>query len=146
MTVLASSPTPKAAAPGVRFVELETLFGQSDVVSLHCPLTPQTNQLVNAQRISSMKPTAFLLNTSRGGLVDEPALAAALNSGRLAGAGLDVLSVEPPLAANPLLKARNCLITPHLAWATGAARRRLLKIAVANVRAFLDGKPQNVVN
>ena len=146
MNVLASTPTAKAAAPGVRFVELETLFSQSDVVSLHCPLTPQTNQLVNARRISRMKPTAFLLNTSRGGLVDEPALAAALNSGRLAGAGLDVLSVEPPSASNPLLKARNCLITPHLAWATGAARRRLLKIAVANVRAFLDGKPQNVVN
>jgi glycerate dehydrogenase len=93
-----------------------------------------------------MKPTAFLLNTSRGPLIDEQALAAALNSGRLAGAGLDVLSVEPPPADNPLLSAKNCFITPHLAWATRAARSRLMQAAVANVRAFLDDKPQNVVN
>ena len=93
-----------------------------------------------------MKPTAFLLNTSRGPLVDESALADALNSGRIAGAGLDVLSAEPPPADNPLLAARNCLITPHLAWGTRAARSRLMHIAVENVRAFLRGKPQNVVN
>ena len=93
-----------------------------------------------------MKLTAFLLNTSRGPLVDEPALAEALNSGRIAGAALDVLSVEPPRADNPLLAAKNCLITPHLAWATRAARSRLMQIAVANVRAFLQGEPQNVVN
>ncbi len=130
----------------MRLVELETLFRESDVVSLHCPLTPQTAKLVNARRLALMKPTAFLLNTSRGPLVDEPALAEALNSGRIAGAALDVLSVEPPPADNPLLTARNCLITPHLAWATRAARSRLMQIAVENVRAFLQGKPQNVVN
>jgi glycerate dehydrogenase len=101
---------------------------------------------VNAERLALLKPTAFLLNTSRGLLVDEQALANALNGSRLAGAGLDVLDTEPPPANNPLLQAKNCLITPHLAWATRAARERLLRIAVANLRAFLDGKPQNVVN
>src|SRR5205085_11067698 len=106
----------------VDFVDLETLFRRSDVISLHCPLTPETKHLVNAERLSWMKSSAFLLNTSRGSLVDEPALADALNSGRLAGAGLDVLSVEPPPVNNPLLQARNCVITPHLAWATRAAR------------------------
>jgi glycerate dehydrogenase len=121
------------------------LFRESDVVSLHCPLTPETRGLVNTERLASMKRTAFLLNTSRGPLVDEQALADALNTGRIAGAGLDVLSTEPPPSTNPLLKAKNCIVTPHLAWATRAARERLLKIAVANIRAFLDGKPQNVV-
>jgi glycerate dehydrogenase len=146
MKVLACSRTAGVAPPCVRFVELDTLFHESDVVSLHCPLTPQTANLVNARRLSLMKPTAFLLNTSRGPLVDESALADALNSGRLAGAALDVLSAEPPPADNPLLTARNCLITPHLAWATRAARARLMKIAVENVRAFLHGTAQNVVN
>ena len=145
MKVLACDPTAEAAPPFVRFVELDALFRESDVVSLHCPLTPQTANLVNAQRLALMKPTAFLLNTSRGPLVDEPALADALNSGRIAGAGLDVLSTEPPPADNPLLTAKNCIITPHLAWATRAARSRLMKIAVENVRAFLQGRPQNVV-
>jgi glycerate dehydrogenase len=146
MKVLACARTAGSAPPFASFVELETLFRESDVVSLHCPLTPQTANLVNARRLSLMKPTAFLLNTSRGPLVDEPALADALNSGRIAGAALDVLSKEPPRADNPLLTARNCLITPHLAWATRAARSRLMTIAVENVRAFLQGKAQNVVN
>ena len=115
-------------------------------MSLHCPLTPQTRELVNAQRLRLMKPTAFLLNTSRGPLVDEAALADALNSGVIAGAGLDVLSVEPPPATNPLLLAKNCLITPHNAWGTQAARARLLRVAVANVHAFLAGQSVNVVN
>jgi glycerate dehydrogenase len=137
---------PRAALPGVEFVSLESLFRRADVVSLHCPLTPDTHGLVNAERLSWMKPTAYLINTGRGPLVEQAALAAALNEGRLAGAGLDVLEVEPPPADNPLLTARNCCITPHIAWATAAARRRLLKIVVANVRAFLDGHPQNVVN
>jgi glycerate dehydrogenase len=128
-----------------RAVDLETLFRESDVVSLHCPLTEQTRSMINAERLSWMKPTAFLLNTSRGRLVDEAALAEALNSGRIAGAGLDVLSAEPPTAGNPLLQAKNCLVTPHLAWATRAARSRLLAIAVENVRCFLQGKPQNLV-
>jgi glycerate dehydrogenase len=139
------SPITSFQSPIVR-VDLETLFRQSDVISLHCPLSPATSRIVNAERLALMKPTAFLLNTSRGPLVDEQALADALNSGRIAGAGLDVLATEPPPANNPLLQAKNCVITPHLAWATRASRERLLKIAVANVRAFLDGKPQNVVS
>jgi glycerate dehydrogenase len=145
MRVLASKGNSRLA-PHVRFTDIESLIRQSDVLSLHCPLAPETKHLINAERLSWMKPTAFLLNTSRGMLVDERALADALNAGRLAGAGLDVLSVEPPPADNPLLTAKNCIITPHLAWATKAARSRLMQIAVANVRAFLSGKPQNVVN
>jgi glycerate dehydrogenase len=133
-------------AGSVKQIDLEALFRQSDVVSLHCPLTPETKHLINTERLSWMKPSAFLLNTSRGQLVDENALATALNSGRLAGAGLDVLSVEPPPATNPLLTAKNCIITPHLAWATKAARSRLMHAAVENVRAFLGGKPRNIVN
>jgi glycerate dehydrogenase len=100
---------------------------------------------VNAERLARMRPSAFLINTGRGGLIDESALADALNRGRIAGAGLDVLSKEPPPADNPLLTARNCLITPHIAWATKAARERLLAITVANIRAFLAGSPQNLV-
>jgi glycerate dehydrogenase len=145
MQVLASKGKSRLA-PHVRFTDMESLFRQSDVLSLHCPLTPETKHLINPERLSWMKPTAFLLNTSRGMLVDEPALADALNAGRLAGAGLDVLSIEPPPANNPLLSAKNCIITPHFAWATKAARLRLMQIAVANVRAFLNGKPQNVVD
>lgn len=131
---------------GVQWAELEELFRQSDVVSLHCPLTAENQRLVNAQRLALMKPTAFLINTARGGLIDEAALAEALNSGQIAGAGLDVLSAEPPPATNPLLSARNCYITPHQAWATKAARQRLIQAAADNIRAFLEGKPQNVVN
>lgn len=126
-------------------VDLDTLFRESDVVSLHCPLNDSNFQLVNEHRLQLMKPTAFLINTSRGPLIDEKALADALNAGKIAGAGLDVLSREPPEADNPLLKAKNCYITPHIAWATRAARQRLMDIAVANIRAFLNGKPQNVV-
>ena len=144
MNIITSS---KKALPSfVRSVELETLFRESDVVSLHCPLTPETKHLVNAARFGWMKPTAFLLNTSRGPLVEENALADALNSERIAGAGLDVLSVEPPPKDSPLLRAKNCIITPHNAWATRAARARLLRVAVENVRAFLSATPQNIVN
>ena len=146
MKIIAASRTPKPARDGVEFVDMETLFRRADVVSLHCPLTPETKSLVNAQRLALMKPTAFLLNTSRGPLLDEAAVANALNSGRIAAAGLDVLSCEPPKADNPLLTARNCLITPHQAWAARAARARLLETSVANVKAFLAGAPQNVVN
>jgi glycerate dehydrogenase len=131
---------------GIELLDLETLIRRSDVLSLHCPLTEQTRNLMNAERLSWMKPAAILLNTSRGALIDEAALADALNSGRLAGAGLDVLSVEPPPANNPLLIAKNCIITPHLAWATKAARSRLMAIAVENVAAYLSGEPKNVVN
>lgn len=146
MKVVAHAPTARNVPPFVTQVELDDVFRTSDVVSLHCPLTPQTRELVNAARLRLMKPSAFLLNTSRGQLIDEAALAEALNSGIIAGAGVDVLSVEPPPATNPLLKARNCIITPHNAWATRAARSRLLQIAVANIRAFLAGRPENVVN
>lgn len=146
MKVLVYVPTPRPLPPFAQAVDLETLFRQSDVLSLHCPLTEQTRHLINGRSLSWMKPTAFLLNPSRGGLVDEPALAQALDTGRIAGAGLDVLSTEPPEASNPLLRARNCFITPHFAWATGAARTRLMRVAVENVAAFLKGKPQNVVN
>jgi glycerate dehydrogenase len=132
--------------PNVRFVELDELFRQSDVVSLHCPLTAETQNLVNADRLATMKRTAYLINTGRGPLVDERALAEALRAGQIAGAGLDVLSTEPPAADHPLLTAPNCCITPHIAWATRAARARLLDVTVANIRAFLAGKPQNVVN
>lgn len=129
----------------VEFVDLDALFERSDIVSLHCPLTQETERLVNARRLERMKPTACLLNTGRGLLVDEAALADALNAGRIAGAGLDVLSLEPPPADNPLLTARNCIITPHIAWATRDSRERLLNTAAANIRAFLEGRPQNVV-
>lgn len=126
--------------------ELSRVFRDSDVVTLHCPLTPDTERLVSAERLALMKPTAYLINTSRGPLVDEPALAEALGAGRIAGAGLDVLSQEPPSADHPLLTAANCFVTPHIAWATRSARRRLLDAAVENVRAFLGGSPRNVVN
>ena len=127
-------------------VDLETVLREGDVVSLHCPLTPDTKELIDARRIALMKPSAFLLNTARGALVNEADLAAALNAGRLAGAGLDVLTVEPPPASNPLLTARNCIITPHVAWATRNARRRLIEITAGNLRAFAAGTPRNVVN
>jgi glycerate dehydrogenase len=130
----------------IAMVGLETLLRESDVVTLHCPLTPETEKLMNAERLALMKPTAFLVNTSRGPLVDEPALAQALNEGCIAGAGLDVLGVEPALPDNPLLTAKNCYITPHIAWATASARRRLMGTAVENVRAFTQGRLQNVVN
>lgn len=146
MSVIAFSPRQKLAPEFVRPVDLDTVFCESDVVSLHCPLTPETRGLINAARLSRMKPTAFLLNCSRGPLIDEPALAEALNAGRIAGAGLDVLSLEPPPPDHPLLQARNCLITPHYAWATRGARVRLMRAAVENVRGFLNGRPLNVVN
>lgn len=136
---------PEAVA-GVRMVSLDTLFSTSDVITLHCPLTAENQGLVNAARLSQMKPGAILLNTARGGLVVEADLARALEEGRLAGAGLDVLCVEPPPPDHPLLRAPNCIITPHVAWATRAARARLIQAAADNVRAFLAGTPTNVVN
>lgn len=146
MRVLGHDITPPAdLPPGVRLADVDEIFRAADAISLHCPLTDETRHLVNARRLALMKPTAVLINTSRGPLVDEAALAAALNSGQIAGAGLDVLSAEPPPPDNPLLAAKNCHITPHIAWATKAARGRLLEIAVANVRAFLAGRPENVV-
>lgn len=146
MTILAHTRTPDPAVDWAEFVEVDELLARSDVVSLHCPLTPETENIIDARRLDLMKPTAFLINTSRGPLIDEHALRAALDQGAIAGAGLDVMGVEPPAADHPLYGAPNCYITPHNAWATAAARRRLLDTVVDNVRAFLDGAPQNVVN
>jgi glycerate dehydrogenase len=133
-------------ADGTPCVDLDQLLATSDVVSLHCPLNPETAGLVDARRLSLMKPSAYLINTARGGLIVEADLARSLDEGRLAGAGLDVLSTEPPPATNPLLRAKNCLITPHVAWATRNARARLIDIVAANLAAFIAGTPTNVVN
>ncbi|RMF77882.1 MAG: D-2-hydroxyacid dehydrogenase [Chloroflexi bacterium] len=133
--------------PGFRWVDdVRELFQTSDVISLNCPLTPETAGIINRDNLQLMKPTALLLNCSRGGLVVDDDLADALNAGRIAGAGLDVLSTEPPDADNPLLSAKNILITPHIAWATREARQRLMTMAVENLQAFLDETPQNVVS
>ena len=146
MQVLVQTRRPDPPAwPEVTFVERDALLAQADVISLHCPLTEETRGMINAATLAAMKPGAYLINTGRGPLVDETALAAALLAGQIAGAGLDVLIREPPAADNPLLTAPNCVITPHLAWATRAARQRLLDTAAANVRAFLEGHPQNRV-
>ena len=135
----------RTASEDPQFVSLDRLLCESDVVSLHCPLVPDTKELINAARLAQMKPSAFLINTARGALIHEPDLAAALNAERIAGAGLDVLSVEPPLASNPLLSARNCVLTPHVAWATRNARLRLLEVTAANIRSYLLNRPQNVI-
>ncbi len=131
---------------GVRCVSLDALFSTADVVSLHCPLTEKTRNLIDVDRLKTMKPGAFLINTGRGSLLDESAVADALRSGRLGGVGVDVLSTEPPEASNPLLDAPNCFISPHNAWATFEARTRLLQIAADNLAAFLAGNAVNVVN
>jgi glycerate dehydrogenase len=124
---------------------LEELLRESDVVSLHVPLSSETREMIDAHTLTLMKPTALLINTSRGPLIREADLAEALNSGRIAGAALDVLSMEPPPADNPLLTARNCLVTPHMAWATAEARRRLMATVIENVAAFVNGQPKNVI-
>lgn len=130
----------------LRELPLDELFAAADVVTLHCPLTDETRHMVNAERLSKMKPSALLINTGRGPLLDEAAVAAALRDGTIAGAGVDVLSTEPPAPDNPMLTAPNCIITPHNAWASVEARKRLLNIVADNVRAFLNGQPTNVVN
>ena len=128
------------------YVDLETVLTQSDVVSLHCPLFPETEKLINAKSLAKMKDGAILLNNSRGGLVDEESLAAALNSGKLRAAAVDVVSVEPIVGTNPLLTAKNCIITPHMSWAATECRQRIIDITAANITGFLAGTPQNVVN
>lgn len=144
MEVLAyTSKDQKDLPQGVKKVTLDELFVESDVISLHCPLTPDTKELVNANRLKAMKPNAILVNTGRGPLINEQDLADALNEGRIAGAGLDVLSVEPSVAGNPLLSAKNCFITPHIAWATKEARTRLMDIAINNLRSYQEG---NIIN
>jgi glycerate dehydrogenase len=130
---------------GFRWVGVDELLRESDVVSLHVPLFAETKHMINAGTLTLMKRSAFLINTSRGPLVADQDLADALNAGTIAGAGLDVLSMEPPDTANPLLAARNCVVTPHIAWATREARSRLMDIAVANISDFLSGNPRNVI-
>ena len=144
LRVIVSTRTPYNL-PGIEMVSREELFRQADIISLHCPMTPETSTMINAETIGLMKQGAYLINTSRGGLINEAALAEALNSDRLAGAGLDVLTDEPPSAGNPLLSAKNCFITPHIAWAGIAARRSLMQQTAANLRAFLDGESVNRV-
>ncbi|WP_309396030.1 D-2-hydroxyacid dehydrogenase [Cerasicoccus maritimus] len=130
---------------GFAWADLDEVFAQSDVISLHCPQTPENTGLVNRERLAMMKDTAYLVNTARGGLIDETALVEALKNGVIAGAALDVVSKEPMAVDNPLLGAPNCLITPHVAWSSMPARQTLLDITLNNIRAFLDGEPQNVV-
>ena len=147
MQVIASHKHPERdQMEGIRFVNEDNCFQQSDIISLHCPLNDQNKNFVNRRLLEKMKSSALLINTSRGGLINEQDLGWALNSSRIAGAGLDVLSTEPPLENNPLLHAKNCLITPHIGWATYEARSRLMQEVVKNVLAFLEGTPVNVVS
>ena len=132
--------------PGFQWLSMEELFAQSDVVSLHCPQTPETTGLVNADLLAKMKPTSILVNMSRGGLINEADLTAVLNSEKIAGAILDVVSAEPILGSNPLPTAKNILITPHIAWSTIEARKRLMQTTADNIAAFQKGEPINVVN
>jgi len=132
--------------PEIHKMDMDEIFRTCDIVTLHCPLTPQTEKLVNAERLATMKPTAILINTSRGQVVDEQALADALNNGTIYAAGIDVMVQEPPKADNPLFSARNCFITPHIAWATKEARERLMEITLENIKAYISGSPINVVN
>jgi len=147
MNLIVHTRTPQPSEfPLLHYVNQEEIFRQSDVLTLHAPLTETTKEIVNSRTLGLMKPSAVVINTGRGGLVNERDLADALNAGKIRAAGVDVLSSEPPQAANPLLTAKNCVITPHLGWGTVAARKRLMKTAVENIRAFMDGSPQNVVN
>jgi glycerate dehydrogenase len=145
MRVLVHSRSEKPGEVPVEWVTLEKLLKASDVLSLHCPLTPQTEKMINAESLATMKPTAFLINTGRGPLIDEAAVADALDAGRLGGFGGDVLSTEPPSPSNPLLQAPRTVITPHIAWASVEARGRLMVKIVENLEAYLSGQPQNVV-
>lgn len=147
MKVLAFDSFPSESGKQVaEYVDLDTLFSQSDVIFLHCPLFPSTEGMINKENIAKMKDGVILINNSRGQLVVEQDLADALNSGKVYAAGLDVVSTEPVRGDNPLLKAKNCIITPHISWAAQAARQRIMDITVENIKAFLDGTPQNVVN
>jgi len=146
MKVIFNNRSPKQNELKATQVDLKTLLSESDFISINCPLTPENAGFINKETIEKMKPTAFLVNTGRGPLINEQDLANALNSGKIAGAGLDVLSVEPASKSNPLPFAKNCFITPHIAWATFEARTRLMNIATENLKAFIDGNPQNVVN
>lgn len=146
MKLLVTARHEKPVPEGARFVSLPELLAQSDVVSLHCPQTAENARMIDAGALAQMKDGAILLNTARGGLLDEQAVADALRSGKLLAAGMDVVSAEPIRADNPLLTEPNCFLTPHIAWAPLETRRRLQAISAENLRAFLAGKPQNVVN
>ncbi|MEO6052991.1 MAG: D-2-hydroxyacid dehydrogenase [Chthoniobacterales bacterium] len=147
MRVIINSRTQPANLPeGIEWKSLRVLFAESDFVSLHCPQTKENLGFINKPQLALMKPSAFLINVARGALVDEDDLANALNDGVIAGAALDVLSSEPPSADNPLLKAKNCIITPHIAWAPIEARQRIMHTTAENIAAFIAGKPVNVVN
>ena len=147
MNVLVNTAHPeKYKDADVRFMPLDEMLPLCDFVTVHCPMTPETDKMVNEKFISMMKDGAFLVNTSRGGELDEKAVAAALESGKLAGAGVDVLSVEPPVPENPLLHAKNIYITPHIAWASYDTRVRLMEILEENIASFIAGKPINIVN
>lgn len=147
MNIVAYTPRIHGNEPEyIKLVSLDEMLNLSDIISMHCPLTPETEGVVNKEFISKMKDGAYFINTSRGTVVDEYALADALNTGKIGGAGLDVLSTEPPKKDNPLLSAKNCFITPHIAWASYETRKRLVSILYGNINAFIDGKPQNVIN
>ncbi len=146
MKILFNNRSRKETPLEARQVDLDTLLKESDFISVNCPLTDENKGFINKAAIEKMKPSVILINTGRGLLINEQDLADALNSGRIAGAGLDVLSTEPPAPDNPLIRAKNCHITPHIAWATTEARQRLIEIATRNLKAYLDGNPQNVVN
>ena len=148
MNVLAYSPRPKDKGDlkSIHFVDLDTLLKTSDIITCHCPLTPETTGLINKENISKMKKSAVFINTSRGPVVNEQALADALNNGEITAAGLDVLETEPAKAENPLLTAKNCYITPHIAWAAKETRARLMSILEDNLKSYIEGNPKNVVN
>ncbi|MGM9973102.1 MAG: NAD(P)-dependent oxidoreductase, partial [Clostridiaceae bacterium] len=129
-----------------QWVEMEDLYKNSDFITLHVPLSKETEEMINLSALGKMKSSVIIINTARGGLIHEEALAEALNSGRIAGAALDVLSTEPPSEDNPLLKAKNCIITPHIAWAAREARNRLMNIAVNNLEGYINGNVKNCVN
>ena len=146
MEVLGWARTPRPDAGGIRYVPMEELLRRSDYLSLHCPLTPETRHLIGADSLARMKPTAFLINTSRGALVDEAALIAALRAGTIAGAGLDVQETEPPTQDSPLYTMENVILTPHMGWKGLETRRRLVSLLAGNIRAFFGGRPINVVS
>lgn len=148
MKVIAYNPREKAydSSINAKLTDLNTILSESDIITCHCPLTPETKKMINSETISKMKDGVIFINTSRGPVVDQQALANALNSGKIKGAGLDVLETEPPKADNPLLSADNCYITPHIAWAAKETRKRLLDILENNLKAYLNGTPKNVVN
>jgi glycerate dehydrogenase len=145
MKIVFNNRSRKETSPGIIQTDLNTLLNTSDFISINCPLNEDNEKFINEEAIQKMKPDVFLVNTGRGALIDENDLAEALNSGRIAGAGLDVLSEEPPEPDNPLITAKNCYITPHIAWTTTEARRRLMKIASDNLKSFIQGTPKNVI-